>query len=285
MPKISENEVISLFKDLKDSSSDFSKFTPEIFIKNSQLIFILRLILNIPIDKFSEKINMSKGAISNWENKKHIPKQKSVICILNNFKKELKNLNSEDKNIRIILKRFSRFKLLSIRITVETRGPGLSFIHWQKIQQIALKGIRNRKRTLDETRIKEILTNENINFEEQKPIIPLGTTRAGTIVVDFLVTKCDTKFVIETTTINFSNRKTFRTIIKLLAHKGFRIKFHCPQIRTILVINTKNEIKERNMALLEEAFDFVILNDFNSLTSIINNTPRGGFEPPGSYDR
>lgn len=261
---------------MKNLSNDFSNFTPEIFIKTPQFIFILRLILNVPIDEFSEKISMSKGSISHWENKRHVPRLKSITFVLNNFKKELQKLHPRNKDIKTILKRFSRFKRVSESVTNVPRGPGLGIIPWQRIQEIALKGIRNHKRTHDEVVIKEILTNEKIDFEEQVPVIPLGTTRAGTIVVDFLVTRGDIKFAIETTTIHFSNRRFDARIIKLLAHKGFRIRLHCPKLKTIVVINKKNKMGKRLISLLEEAFDFVIINDFNSLISIINNHAGSG---------
>lgn len=265
MFKISEKEIIKLFNELRIKTNNFKNIEPEIFLENPRRILIIRLIFGMSLKEFAKFSNMSFQALSNWELNKRIPAKWKISQVLSKITPKIEKLN----NIKIseTLKNFKKFKEISEGLF---KDPNIAKLvnknkPWDVKQEYSIKGNKSQKRTYEENEIYRMLSNSKINFYDQYPIIDAGFTKAGSILVDFLVISNGKKIIIETCRLNGKKRIVYSLRQAL---KSYRIKKFYPEIKTVCAIKT-NENEDKSVYILKEAFDFVIINDFSTIPNFI----------------
>jgi len=265
MTKTSEKEIVKLFNELKEKTNNFKNIKPEVFLENPKRILIIRLIFNMGQKEFAKFSNISFQALCNWELNKRRPAKWKILNVLNRVEPEIKKFN----NIAIeeILKNFRKFKEMSEGLF---KNPEIAKLvnqnkSWDIKQKYSIRANKSKRRTYEENEISTILSSANIIFLEQFPIIDAGFTKAGSILVDFIIISNNMKIVIETCRLNGKKRMDNSSRQAL---KSFRIKKFYPEIKTICAVKT-NESEHRAIHILKETFDLVIINDFSNIPQII----------------
>lgn len=277
MLKTSESEISKLYDEVINKTKNFRKFDLDYFIKNPKGLVVLRLILNLNLREFGKLVKCSFSYVSEWENGNKMPTYKTVKRVLSILKEEIINKNFKfNKNYVIdnflYFKKMAKGTFLNEEVLTKAKNKWYKRMDKDKLQLNSIIGIKNNKRTLEEREIAEILKKEKINYEEQKAILDVGN-EAGIIVTDFLINTGVGQFIIETSNFelekfNRKGKKIIKSRAKLLAYRAFRINLYKPWICKIAAIKI-NYNYETLVKILNEAFNFVIVNDFQKIIEII----------------
>lgn len=192
-------------------------------------------------------------------------------------------MNALDKNnisLSNVLEKFREFKIFS-----ETGVKNKELLETSKkitrleLEEFAVSALKNSRRTEEEIIIKNLLLKNGINFVEQFPVLDSRVSRGGLLIADFFVQSGSSRIVIETSKITRTKGEAERQLSRLLAFKAYRIKKVFPYIISIAAIKSDLQSNSPDIGIIKEAFDLVLINDFEGLINAIKNALGVGFEP------
>lgn len=259
MFKITEQQVLKAYRDLKKETEDFSKFSIKSFNMQSNKILALRLALGLSQKNFALLIKVTPETVSEWENGRTIPSNENLRKIVLFAKYHKDKFQEEKSRLRKVFKKFQN--------NARTL-PKYSF-DFKTMQAINVKANKSKERTPDEKELSNYLIKNGIKFKEQESVIPFSV-KAGTAIVDFLIEKNGHLILIECS--DFGNLSKWRNQRRFklerarrLALKAFRIRKYLPKAKLVVFIKTAIPKNHQIIEVLNEAFDAVILNDKTKL--------------------
>jgi len=258
--KITENELIEWFDEVKNKTNNFTKFDSKILIENPQNILIFRLALGIDHRKFAGMTGYNSRTIRKWEHLEMKMKSQTAEDVINKIKAFF-----SETDIKIDVDKFI-FNFRSFTNKFGNRNLASSF-------KRGLSFAKNQDLSPNEKEILDTLQKSKIQVEPHA--IVQGLKRDFN--VDFVIPDSkNPKILIES--FDFSlNSKTVshsKTRVCHVDHRFQMMKGKNKNIKTFLFIRflgrpIHEELAKKSLEMEIVNTDFLVINHFEKLLSLI----------------
>ena len=226
---ITDNELLSLFEDVKDKTDKFSELDPHLLHENPRIEVVFRFLLNKSLKEMGKLLDRSYATISQYErgNIKKIPldEARKMSKIL------LQSLRGI-KNSEVLLENFNRLKILSQGGVTQ-----------------ALRRAETMNLTQQEIQIRDYLHSNDIPYQEHITV----TTDIGPLNLDFQI---GGNIFVECTT----SRSKWKA--ESMGFRALKLKHRYGKVRMVAVVpnNVGNGFRRR---LVD--YDLIVSSDSQSL--------------------
>lgn len=224
---LTEDELFGLFVKAKETTKDFTDFTPQAIMKYSKTLLIFRLVKGLSQKEFSQLIDLHPRSLSSIERGKDI----IGMGLATKLSKLVDRLFKESKitaDFDTVLYHFKIFKTLSKLDLEKAIDHGLEFAKRQKLSET-------------EHEIKDLLESRGIKFS----IHPIVQGLKRKLSMDFSIPSEDSpQFVIETFSAG-SGSKPLGQILRRVwetDHRFHMVKSKDPLLKTIMCVRFERDV-------------------------------------------
>lgn len=258
MSKLTEVELKSRFKKLRNKTNNFTIIDPKILVEDPQSILIFRLVSGLSQREFSRRIGKSFRHLRSWEILDMHIKLSNASKITSKIQGIINQV--QDKSLEQTTRNF--------RFLKESSGH-------RKLNSMIRSGLiaaKNQKPSKLEKKIIKLLTNKKFELHA----IVNGFKRD--INVDFAIPNSENPFlVIETFDFSIKNKNVSHCKLRVREtdHKFQMIKLRNPNLKTMMIIRLNNgklwDLGQAKELIETELLntDHLIVNNLEEITNFI----------------
>lgn len=260
-------ELKVMFNEVQSKTNNFTKIEPSLLLQNPKILTLFRILLGIKQNDAKKTITPSiadyeTGRYKKMKLSKAEKIAKKIKYLVKNVNPSLKLLEQNYENLnglreKILKQGLNAFGDRKKEIVNNIRKGVINFLELGGYDRKPRK--LNRPKTQQEIKIAKILENR-ITFEQDCDIKGINT--------DFAIPSSENpEKIIMATEIQTQRYEGKFQLIERIALRGFRLRKRIPNSKLICFVSV-SYLTPAQRKLLEEAYDHVLINDFEKLNLI-----------------